>query len=665
MAVKTQGPPVAVASASVAVVEPSPWPRRVLALAIAAVVAAVGLMWLTPGFPEGWIVGVDDVFADVETWIINNQANHWLFAYFLDPLESAITASIQGVTDGLLRMTWLGVLTGAACLAGYVAGWRMAVLTVAGVLVFGILGVWEESLQTLSLVVVSVVVALAIGVPLGIWAGRRPGVERVLRGFMDAMQTIPAYSYLLPCVLLLGIGEPPALIATVIFALPPAVRLTALGIRDVSPTVLEVAGSFGATPRQELRKVQIPLAKPSMMLGVNQTLMMALGMVVIAAVVGAPGLGRSVLDGLKRFDVGEALNGGVAIVAMAIVLDRVTTVWSQRDRRPGASKPIRAAGRDVSRRMMAVGAVGLTVAAVVVGREVLRQQGFPDDWATSLAAPANAIVDWSSANLTGLAEAIATGLRFLLNPLEDLLLGTPWWMVAGAAAALAWVTSGIRLAVGSFLCFFGIGLLGTWEVSMQTLVQVLVAVVVSVVIAIPIGIAAARSERLDRILRPILDTMQTMPAFVYLVPVLLLFSPGRVPAVIAAVVYALPVGIRLTSHGIRGVAASTVEAGHAFGATPRQLLWKVQFPLARPSILLGVNQTIMMVLAVMIIAGLIGGEGLGFDVLVALSQRDIGRGLAGGLSLLLLAVVLDRITQAMGAGAKSTRGPVGLMGQSR
>jgi glycine betaine/proline transport system permease protein len=483
---------------------------------------------------------------------------------------------------------------------------------------------------------------------------------------MDAMQTIPAYSYLLPCVLLLGIGEPPALIATVIFALPPAVRLTSLGIRDVSPTVLEVSESFGTTPRQTLRKVQIPLAKPSIMLGVNQTIMMALGMVVIAAVVGASGLGRLVLDGLKRFDVGEALNGGIAIVVMAIVLDRVTNAWSQRDRRSHGQTTVAVMDRDVSRWMLIVGAIVLSVVAVAVGREVLRQQSFPEGWATSVAAPTNAVVRWSQENLTWLADAIATGLRFLLNPIEDMLLGTPWWIVAGLAAGIAYAASSrVPLAIGSFLCFLGIGLMGMWDVSMQTLAQVLVAVFISVVIAIPVGILAARSDGFQRMLRPVLDTMQTMPSFVYLVPVLLLFSAGRVPAVIAAVVYALPVGIRLTSHGIRGVPRETVEAGESFGSTPRQLLWKVQFPLARSSILLGVNQTIMMVLSVMIIAGLIGGEGLGFDVLVALSQRDIGRGLAGGLSLLLLAVYLDRTTQAMGASSKSSRGPVGLMGQVR
>jgi glycine betaine/proline transport system permease protein len=639
---------------------PNPWRRRIAWAAGTAVVLLIGLQ-LTAGYPERWVLDVQGRFVAIEDWIIQNQRSHWLFTSILTPITDGLRAALDGVVDILSRMTWLGLTIGAAALSGIVAGWRMAVLAGAAVLTMGVLGVWDEGIETLALVLVSVVIALLLGVPLGVWAGRRPRAERVLRPILDGMQTIPAFSYLLPCVLFFGIGGPPALIATVIFALPPAVRLTALGIRGVPSGTMEVSDAYGATKRQTMRKVQLPLAKPSMMLGVNQTIMMALGMVVIASVVGAGGLGQAVYDGLSRLNVGQALNGGIAIVVMAVALDRVTTAWSQRSRK--RTRPLRVAGREIGRRAQILLAVAVTIAAVVICRQVLVQQAFPEDWTTSVAAPANAIVRWSQANLTGIAKAINKALLiWVLNPLRDLLQGVPWWMVAGGAGLLGWRLKGLRLGFAAFACFAAIGVMGTWDISMDTLSQVIVAVVLSLLLAIPIGVLAAWSPGFERGLKPLLDAMQTMPAFVYLVPVLLLFAPGRTAAVIASVVYALPVGIRLTTHGINGVPKETIEAGEAYGSTRGQLLRKVQFPLARPSILLAVNQTIMMVLSVVIIAGLIGGGALGFVIYDALTNSEIGTGLVGGLSILFIAIALDRLTQAMGSAPRAMRGPVGEMG---
>jgi glycine betaine/proline transport system permease protein len=639
----------------------SPWRGRLIWTAAVVVVLALGLQ-LNPGFPQKLVVNVGKIFDGFQNWVIENQATSPLFTFILTPIKNITQQLLDGVITVLNRMTYLGVIVGAAALAAILAGWRMAIVAAAGFSLMGLLGLWESSMETLGLIVVSVGAGLLIGIPLGIWAGRNDRAEKALRPLLDAMQTVPAFAYLLPLVLLFGIGAATAIISTLIFALPPAVRLTSLGIRGVPPTALEVASSFGSTRHQTLRKVQLPMGKPSTMLGVNQTIMMAMGMVVIASIVSAPGLGRDVLDGLKQLNVGEALNAGLAIVAMAIVLDRVSLAWSVRDR---TRKPtIDLFGKSFSRRQAAILAVLVTVAAIVIGRQVLQQQVWPESFTFSIADAANATLRWMETTFSGITNLISDWLiKYALDPLRNLLLGEPWWIVVGGTGVLAWrLSRRVSLGVSCGLCMLAIGLMGTWALAMDTLSQVLVAVVLSIAIAIPLGVASARSDGFQQGLKPILDAMQTMPAFVYLVPVIFLFQLGRVPGVIASVIYALPPAIRLTDLGIRQVPKEIVEAARAYGSTPRQLLFKVQLPLARPSILLGVNQTIMMALSVVIIAGLIGAGALGFEVVYDLTHSEIGRGVVAGISITLLAIVLDRITQAMGMERRALRGPVGTGG---
>jgi glycine betaine/proline transport system permease protein len=629
------------------------WVRYpIWAVAVIGVIA-LGLQ-LSGGFPQSLTVDVAAKFNQFNDWVISNQRTSPLFVDFLVPLRDGIQSTYDQLVLLLSRMTWLGLVTVAAAVAGLVAGWRLAVLAACGFVFMGLLGLWEPSVQTLGLIVFAVSIALLIGIPFGIWAGRRPTVERVIRPVLDAMQTIPAFSYLVPGVLLFGIGVPTALLATVIFAIPPAIRLTSLGIRQVPDTSLEVGRSFGTTTRQLLRRVQLPLAKPAILLGVNQTIMMALGIVVIAASVGVGGLGQVVLDGLNNLNVGAALAGGLAIVALAIVLDRVTSAWGVRDRKRRGATTIHVYGREVSRAAAMVVALALVAIAVLVGRQLLKQQDFPSSWTVSIESPVNDALHWTTRTFGGATTAITNvTVKYALDPLKSLLTDLPWWMVSGFAALIGWrVSRRWGLPVLAFACVAAVGVLGMWDDAMNTLSQVVVAVTASVVLAIPIGIWCARSDRVERALRPILDTMQTMPQFVYLVPVVALFAPGRVPGVIAGLVYALPPGIRLTNLGIRQVPTETVEAAEAYGANPWQTLWKVQVPLARPSILLGVNQTVIMVFSVVIIAGLVGGAGLGLRVVNGLSH-DPGAGMVAGICIMLLAIAIDRITQAMGQATRT------------
>jgi glycine betaine/proline transport system permease protein len=369
--------------------------------------------------------------------------------------------------------------------------------------------------------------------------------------------------------------------------------------------------------------------------------MMALAMVVVASLVGAGGLGREVLRGLQTLDVGRALDAGVAIVLLAIALDRATC-GSGQDARPARG----ARGRIVSVTAVALAAAALLPKAAFP--DVFRAS-FPGSGQLSLADATTAAVAWSSTNLADATTAIADVLILgVLDPFRTLLTAVPWWLLVAAVLGLAWWLAGERLALAVVLASVAIGALGVWELTMDTLSQVLVATSLALLIAVPLGVVTSQSELVARVLRPVLDTLQTLPAFVYLVPVVALFGVGRVPGLVATVVYALPPAVRLTDVGIREVDEGPLEAARSQGATWLQLLRTVQIPLARPTIMLGINQTTIMVLAGIVIAGLVGASGLGIETVLGVARGDLGRGVTAAAAIVLLGVVLDRLTQSLG-----------------
>jgi len=258
----------------------------------------------------------------------------------------------------------------------------------------------------------------------------------------------------------------------------------------------------------------------------------------------------------------------------------------------------------------------------------------------------SALVDWLTVNGEAFFDVVGDVLLSPMLGLEQLLLWTPWWVIILAAAGLAWKQKGWRLALGVTAGMFFIGTLGLWDMAMKTLAIVIAAALLALLIGVPIGIGMARSEKMRGIVRPILDMMQTMPSFVYLIPALMLFGLGKVPALLSTLIYAIPPVIRLTDLGIRQVPADVIEASRAFGATGRQMLLKVQLPLAAPTIMTGVNQTIMMALAMVVIASMIGAGGLGTEVLNGIARLDVGRGFNGGISIVVMAIIIDRLTQS-------------------
>ena len=271
---------------------------------------------------------------------------------------------------------------------------------------------------------------------------------------------------------------------------------------------------------------------------------------------------------------------------------------------------------------------------------------FPVNWGIRTGQAIDDGIRWITRNGGFILDPITTGvLRFLLT-LEKFFLWVPWPVLIVAVTAIAWRVAGRGVAIFSSLALVLMGFLGLWESSMETIALIAVAVILSIAIAVPIGIAAARSDTLDSMIRPILDGMQTMPAFVYLVPAVMFFGIGNVPAIFATLVYAVPPAIRLTNLGIRQVSPETVEAARSFGTTSRQLLLKVQIPMAVPTIMAGINQTTMMALAMVVIASLVGAGGLGEDVNRALNRFQPGTAFLGGLGIVFLAIIIDRVTQA-------------------
>ena len=272
-----------------------------------------------------------------------------------------------------------------------------------------------------------------------------------------------------------------------------------------------------------------------------------------------------------------------------------------------------------------------------------------------------AAVAWVKDNLDGLLDVISFVVKFLVDGLTEVLLGTPIVVVIIIAALIAWAVRSVWMALGAAVSFALILSMGLWVAAMQTLSLVIVAALVAVVIAIPLGIWSARNDTVRAVLKPILDFMQTMPAFVYLIPAIVFFSIGVVPGLVATVIFALPPGVRMTELGIRGVDSETVEAGHAFGATPGQILRGIQLPLATPTIMAGVNQVIMLSLSMAVIAGMAGADGLGKLVVQAISTVNIGKGVEAGLGVVLIAVFLDRVTAALGAPGEYRSSLLGML----
>ena len=649
-----------------------------------------------------WVNDGEDYLKKNYRWITKIIAGYIKSGYYF-------------LEDFLIDSPWLliaSILFLPCLIAG---GLRLGLYSLFVIYFWGGVGMWDESLQTLALMGLSVVLCVFFGVLLGVLCSQSDRFENFMKPILDTMQVMPAFVYLFPALFFFGIGGAPAILATMIYAMPPVIRLTNAGIRQVSEQIIESATSFGSSKLQLLFKIKIPLSLPSIMMGINQVIMMALALVVLACFIGAEGIGGQVWLAIRNLDVGWAMEGGLCILFMAIMFDRFSMSFSKEEERlpldvqkfyllPQSwekfqiarifEKPLsyshaiinlvckkitnlisfiaeyiaslfnKTLGKDigefVSNRYYIIPSFIVFFIISFIDSNIFSIGTFPEEWKLSIRQPIADTVKSLTVNPGFIA--FTKGLRAfvylnLLNPLDTFLTHTPWWYTTAVFALIGYYTVGLRFALITVLLLLFIGACGIWPQSMITLSSVLVSVALCFAIGVPLGIIASYNPRFKNIQNVVLDAMQTLPYFCYLIPVLMFFGGGIVSAVLATVIYSIPPIIRLTSLGLTQVSGTFSEVSRSFGGTTLQTLNKVKFPLAVPSLVIGFNQTVIMAFAMQIVTPLIGGKGLGLEVFNGLARSDTGRGLAAGIGIVLMAIIIDRISLAW---TKKQREALGL-----
>ena len=594
--------------------------------------------------------------GNVADSIRGNRTDGFAFKYFFNPIREFVDGFVNIIREfiaipngnsSIPVLGWLGVISVIGFVVFAVSNIRMAFAAVALTFACGALGLWTDSMDTLAMTFAAVILSLAIGIPIGIWAGLSDRVLKMVTPILDLAQILPTLVYLAPLALFFLIGPASATIATMVYSIPIAVRLTAFGIRGVPTSPVEAGTSMGTTKRQLLQKVQLPMSSRTIIMGVNQTVMAALSFVVIAALIGAPGLGKPVIDALIIRNVGEGFVAGIAVVLIAIMLDRSTSAAiTKKDTFVPPSEA------DRKRRRIALIIAGVvSIVGIILSRQLAWAAFFPKqiDISSQVANASDSAVTWVTENMelltAGLSKAVTVGV---LNPLESVLANSPWFLTIAMITLVSLILGGIRSAFVTAVLLIAVVATGLWYDTMITFTQTIVATLLTMIVGVVLGVWIGRSARAERALRPILDAGQTLPAFVYLIPMLGFFGPSRFTAIATGIVYSIPIVVKIVGQGIREVPVNMIEAATSTGSTKWQLITKVQLPAAKKSLLLATNQGLIFVLAVVVIGGFVGAGGLGYLVLLGASKPELqGKGLVAGFCILLLGVMIDRIAQYM------------------
>ena len=648
--------------------------------------------WLIE-FPQSWSLPMSEWIGVSLTWLFE------LIKPAVRMISLVLSYPMTGMNEVLTSVPWQIAIGATAALGWYIGGWRMALLGLTGLGFVLASGYWIEGMNTLALVGVSVPLALVAGGAIGVVAYEFARIRSALQTILDIMQTVPTFAYLTPLLLLFGFGPVVGLIASAIYAAPPTARNVLLGLERVDPEIKEAAVMSGSTRMQQLFLVELPAAKRQIMIGINQSLMAALSMVIIAAVIGGfDDIGWEVLLTMRKAQFGESLLAGLVIVAFAILMDRMSAhLIEERERfdvrislgifalaflvwlvgsehLPDASEFAMLDGvaawvdTGLGDFTAAQGARldGIKNGAMFYGLLPLRigldEAVLPFTWGFQWDARMSAL-------LLGVAIAIAlvlawrgwtlagTGLVLAVGMLETGIAHLPWPFVLAGASALGWIAGGRKLALYAFLMLLAILVSGLWERALLSLYLCSAAVFACAIVGGCIGLLCAISLTAWRIVQPVCDMLQTIPLFVFLIPVLMFFQIGEFSAFLAICFYAIVPMIRYTRHGLVETPTELLEAARASGATRWQILRDIRAPYAAPTILLGLNQTILYAFVMLVIAALIGTTGLGQSIYLALGQADVGLGISAGAAMAILALVADRLVQGF---TRSKREALGL-----
>ena len=504
-------------------------------------------------------------------------------------------------------------------------------------------------METLSFVLVAAPVSFALGLFFGVWSFKSRTVESALMPFLNIAQTMPHFSYLVPVMVFFGIGDQAGAIATIIFATPPMIRLTLLGLKKVSPEVLDAGMMSGCTSSQLMFKVLIPTARRDILIGVNQVIMQCLAMAVIASFIGAKGLGFNLLLALNQLRVGLAMELGICIVLIAVLLDKLSLAWANKQTDYFADLPF------IQRHKWSLlfvvilfsGSIIAYVGTFVFNGGINYFYLIPHNKGVTLEPILQGGIDWFLDTfffaLQGFNEWLIVDVLF---PMREAYLSMPVVATFFLVMGIGYIVGGVRsaLIVGSFLLF--IAVLEWWERALITAYMASFGVIVSGIIGITVGSLCAQSRAATKVILLICDTFQTFPSFVYLIPVMILFGITDTSVLIAVIVYATIPATRYTVEGLISVPESLQDAGSMSGVTKMQRWLKIELPLAFPHIILGINQTVIFALFMVIIGAFIGTEDLGQYIIKALSDKQgIGNGLLLGLCVAAIGLTVDHLIQ--------------------